>query len=517
MKHFFTRPDWPKFDRSLFQIILVLTGITFALFIYALTYEGSFVFPMETRLVPDIAKVKLFNYISPYGDFSPGINSLINFQKYYAGEFEMPIRAGQLFQISFFLCIVVLSTMVVRISGWLFYIGISLIILFLVYFKIQEFGIMSGYEDYLLYALCALLAGFVFYLHNYHFEKSFKFHFLLSALAWGLLWIIILLFGKGNELLFQLSNFAFPACILISVVFIILIGHEPIHVFFAMISYSSNQFSRARIVNFIILSLLYLGNVGLSYAKTIGKIDWDIIYTPFQLMLLFAIIAGYYGFQKRFDSVKLFESRTVLLIVYSTLSLFTLSFLSFAYFSGHDAIVEIIEDATLYSQLGMGTIFFFYLIVNFGDLLQQKVKAYKVVYRPERFPILTAFIGGIVIMVAMFMRSGMFPYYQSMGIIYSGMADNYLVNGDVKMAQVFYEEASVFAFNNSRTTMNQADIYKKEGNRQGTVLSLKNSIFKNPEPVHFIDLAAQFEQNDKFFDAVFSLQEGISKFPESNS
>lgn len=65
--------------------------------------------------------------------------------------------------------------------------------------------------------------------------------------------------------------------------------------------------------------------------------------------------------------------------------------------------------------------------------------------------------------------------------------------------------------------MNQADIYKKEGNRQGTVLSLKNSIFKNPEPVHFIDLAAQFEQNDKFFDAVFSLQEGISKFPESNS
>ena len=282
MKHFFTRPDWPKFDRSLFQIILVLTGITFALFIYALTYEGSFVFPMETRLVPDIAKVKLFNYISPYGDFSPGINSLINFQKYYAGEFEMPIRAGQLFQISFFLCIVVLSTMVVRISGWLFYIGVSLIILFLVYFKIQEFGIMSGYEDYFLYALCALLAGFVFYLHNYHFEKSFKFHFLLLALAWGLLWIIILLFGQGNELLFQLSNFAFPACIVISVVFIILIGHESMsHVFFAMISYSSNQFSRARIVNFIILSLLYLGNVGLSYAKTIGKIDWDIIYTQF--------------------------------------------------------------------------------------------------------------------------------------------------------------------------------------------------------------------------------------------
>ncbi len=517
MNNFFSRPEWPKFDRTLFQAIIALLGIAFALFIYALLHDGSFVFPLEKNLVPDFSKINLFNYYTPYGDFTPQINSLINFQKYTAGDFEMPIWAGRIFQISFFLCIAILTTMIIRISGWLFYIGLSLILLFLVYFKVQEFGIISDYKDYFLYGAVALIVGCVFYLHNNHFEKSFKFHFLSSFLIWALLWTVILVFGQGNEILFQLSNFAFPACIIISVVFIVLIGHEPIHLFFSMISYSSNQFSRARIINFIILSVLYLGNIGLTYAKNIGQIHWDVFYTPFQLMLVFAMIGGFYGFSKRFDSVKIFESRSVLMIVYATLSLFTLSFMTYAYYAGHDAILEILEDATLYSQLGMGTIFFFYLIVNFGDLLQQKVKAYKVVYRPTRFPIMTAFIGGIVIMVAMFMRSSMFPYYQSMGIIYSGMADNYLVNGDVEMAKVFYEEASVFAFKNSRTTMNQADIYKKEGNRQAAVISLKNSIFKNPEPVHFIDLASQFEANDRYFDAIFSLQEGMNDFPKSTS
>ncbi len=517
MKKFFLRPDWPLFDRLLFQTLLSLSLLAFGFYLFAILHEDSFVFPLSTELIPDIEKLKLFGFLTLFGDFSPEVNSIITFQKYKTDAFVMPLVAGIIFQLIFFITISIITAIIIRLSKWWFFLGLSLIILFLVSMNLQEFGIIADFKDYFLYLCIIFATASVYLLHNNFFEKSFSFHFAASAGIWGIIFLSIILFGNGDHMLFQLSNASLAGSFFIAIVFITLIAHEPVHIFFVMISYSSNQYSRKRMLNFILISILYVGNVALVYMRNINLIDWEILYSPFQILVFFAIITGFYGFPKRFNSYKLFNSGSASVILYMVLVLFCISFMSYAEFSGNDIIIEILEDVTIYSQIGMGTIFFFYLVINFGDILVKNAKAYKVVFKPGRFPIATAFVGGAIIMLAMFMRGNMFPYYQIRGAIYTGMADNYAVNKEMKMAEVFYEEASIFAYANQRSNSNLAEIYKKRGDRQNTVLSLKRAVMKNPIPANYIEMASQFELNDKYFDAVFSLQEGIRKFPESEA
>ena len=90
------------------------------------------------------------------------------------------------------------------------------------------------YEDsFLIICLLAMIGG-IFTLRNFFFEKKFPFHFLFSLTIWSLIWLTILFFGKGNELLLQLGNNAIGAGLIISIVFITFLAHEPIHLFFAM-------------------------------------------------------------------------------------------------------------------------------------------------------------------------------------------------------------------------------------------------------------------------------------------
>jgi hypothetical protein len=515
MKEFFLRRSWPLPERILYYVLFILLIASAIMLVITRNAEGSPVFPMDTSLVPDFVKIRLYSFLTPFGDFSPEVNSIINFQKFVADGFVMPVQSVRIFWVLFFVVSSIITAIIIRLSKWWFFIGLSLIIVFLAYFNIQEFGILGAYDNYFLIACIAFAVGVVFLTHNYLIEKPFAFHFLVSAGLWSVIWGSVLLFGEGQEIVFRLGNMSLMASFLIVVIFLILIGHEPIHVFFTMISYSSNRVSTGRLVNFIILSLLYLGNVALSYFHNIGKLDIELLYTPHELLLIFAILCGFYGFGKRFNSKEVFGSHSAGIILYTALSAFTIGLLVFGHYSGHDAINEIMEDATFYTQLGMGGIFFFYLIINFGDMLRENVKAYKVVYQPKRFTMLTAMGGGLVIILAMFMRSGMFPYYQMRGVSYTAMADNYLVNGDLNLAEVFYEEGAVFAYDNRRSNASLALLYKEQQRMPAYAVSMKKALLRNPIPIHFLDLSESFEKNDKYFDALFQLQAGVRTFPES--
>lgn len=515
MKEYLLRTKWPILPRLIHYIGIITSAFSFCVIVYALFSGNSFIYPFEKELVPDFVKVKLFNYLTPFGDFSPEINSLITFQKYKVTGFFLPIRAGQFLQLPFIICLSVISALIIRAPRWPFYIGLSLLILFLVFFNLQEFGIIATYNDAFLFICIALVAVGIYALRNFFFDSSLTFHLICTFSIWIVIWLVIILFGQGKEILFQLSNFAIPASLIIAILYVYLIGHEPIHLFAIITSYDHKKEGKSKLINFIVLSVLYMLNVAMAYLKTIGRLNIDVVFAPYEFLLLVAILVGFYGTSRRFSSKKLFNAAEAVPLLYITLTAFVLSLMAFAHIGGHDAILEIIEDAVLYSQIGLGTLFFFYIILNFGDIIQKQVKVYKVIFKPSRFPLMTAFIGGTVIMVALLMRSSLFPYYQFQGNMYNGLADNYLVNGDERLAEVFYDEASVFALDNRRSNIALAHIYERRENRMENVLALKRALIKNPNSEVYVELSERFENSKSFFDALFTLQEGIKKFPRS--
>ena len=133
MLNFFLRPDWPKFNRILYFLGIAIFFFAISALLYFHINDRSFVFPMETTIIPDFVKVKLYNFITPFGNFSPEINSLINFQKYRVPEFIMPIAVGEIYAMIFFFTLVFLSAIIIKLPKWGFYIGLSLLAFYLIY------------------------------------------------------------------------------------------------------------------------------------------------------------------------------------------------------------------------------------------------------------------------------------------------------------------------------------------------------------------------------------------------
>ena len=335
--------------------------------------------------------------------------------------------------------------------------------------------------------------------------------FMAISIAFGL--IIYWYSGVTHPFLY-LVGYGVPVALALTVIFILFTGHEIIYGFLVLITRSNTPNSNNSFFHFFAISIIYLGNVLLLFLKNTRRIDWDFYYLDAFWILIAASIIGIWSLRQRgdlFRNIMPVEPHGVI----GYLCLCILSFATIGYFfsTANDPAIEALEDAIVYSQLSLGFVFLLYILFNFRGVLIANLKVYKVVYKPKKMPFFSMRIGGFIGVLGLFLVSNQYPLNQAITAYYNGIGDLHRVDDKPLLAKEYYKLAAVYAQTNHRSNYAIAAMENKSNNSSEALAYFKLSIIKQPTPYAFVNTANLYQQQGSFFKALFTLKDGLEKFP----
>ncbi len=508
--------DWPASEKGLYLVSLGV--LTLAILFFTMAYFNGASLIIEWLHQTGLKTVTILfdHYNVGLYDFPLKVESLAITQSFMPSDLLIHDWPAMILVVILALGFTILITLITTLNRFWYLIGMGLFTGILIFFKLDMLHFFGSYNK------AGLIAALIlFYPASYYFHFSAPgsslvkrlFIFLIAMILFGLfIWI----FADVNHKVLYLVNYGIYIPLALTILFIFIVGHEIISSLLTSISSTGNTKGKNHLFHFIFLSLLYLVNISLVYLRNSRRVDLDIYIIDSFWLLLISAIAGIRGYRNRESSYTgIFPFRPIGALLYLTLA--TISFTTIAYFflMGNDSFVEVIEDAIVFSQLGYSLIFVIYVFANFFQLLHQNIGMAKVMYKPKYMPYFTARLAGFIVVLALFLQTGKIPYYQSIAGYHSGIGDIYYANNDASAAKEYYKLANNFSSTSHRANFALASIAKNEGNVSTTLNYLLNSVKKNPTDYAYAGIADIYSSRNKYFDALFTLQNGIATFPES--
>ncbi|MFN3488045.1 MAG: tetratricopeptide repeat protein, partial [Emticicia sp.] len=187
----------------------------------------------------------------------------------------------------------------------------------------------------------------------------------------------------------------------------------------------------------------------------------------------------------------------------------------YAYATANDPLIESFEDFISYTHVAMGFCFFFYVLINFTQPLQKGLEVHKVIYKPKFYELLLFRMAAAILVFMLISFKNYNNYFQTKAGYYNAIADYYTATEDFQAAETFYKEALHFDIRNHKSNYALASLALKNGDKENTGIFLKNALEKNASPFAYAGLSKVLQEKDMFFDALFTLREGVSKFPQN--
>jgi hypothetical protein len=516
MKLDFFWNSWGKPAKTLYQVLLFALVTSMIVFAFAYALGNNFLIEWE-----------ITNIISP-------VQTL--FDSYYLGLYHFPIYVDnyviqQGFEASE---LQILNWPAILLMAWLaFFFSFMLALItdlprfwFVVAVVLFTAALLVLRLDYLIlfgrYDKSALIIAFLLFypsLYYFHFVNTdvpvFKrlIAYLLATVIFGL---IIFQFSTIESPVLHVANYGIYVPLIITVVFTFMVGHDVIGALLQIVAHGSGKGDSSSSYHFLIIGFAYLVNVTLLVLKNARIIDMNIyLLGPF-LLLVIATVAGIWGFREREINYQgIFAFRPTGAFIFALMAITTFITLSYFFCSGNDFFIEVVEDAVVFSQLGYGSMFIVYFLANFYDLMRKGANVAKILYKPVRMPYFSYRLAGLIIILALFLRFNKTPYYQSIAGFYSGIGDLYLQIEDYASAREYYELSSSFSTTGHRTNYAMATLEKKNGNKADEIRYLRRAVRKNPTPHAFANLAAGSHDKENYFEALFTLKDGLERFPKS--
>lgn len=419
-------------------------------------------------------------------------------------------------------CIVILLTVVTTLPRFWYFVGIALFAVVLVNYKL-ELLLIFGSEKKL-----GLIIALVLFLPASYFFNSIKpaTSFLIRLATFSVLTIIlaliIALFSEVDTPFLYLATYGIANPLIISLIFILIVAHEIIAAFIYLLTSSGTTgtgSNKNAIAHFYIITTIYLANLVLAYLHETRVIDWDFIYVNLFLLLLISAILGIWGFRQREEQYKyLFNFYPFGAIAFIAMAICCFMTLGHFMATFNDPAIEVFRDFIIYSHLGYGAIFVIYITSNFLDPLKRNLQVYKVLYRPTSMPYFTFRLAGLIAFIAFVVKSNWeVPVNQSIAAYYNGVADLHLYNGESSLAETYYEEASIFGYNNHKSHYMLGHLTLRKKDDVKAAVHYKAAIAKNPTPQSFVNLSNIYMEQSRFFDALFALNQGLELSPDNGA
>ncbi len=409
-----------------------------------------------------------------------------------------------------FALVLLLSALSALPRFW-YLVSMGLVIVFLVTFNLEL--LYNVANKYFTTALIVLFVGLSYFFHAFRPDIDIAKRFISFFFLTALIGLVIFFTAKVNHPFFLLASYRTAGAMLLSTAFIFLVAYEIVNGFLII---STSVKSTQSLQNFLLISLIYLVNVLLIFLHNNKIIDWEMIYlSPFLLIVLSSVL-GIWGFKKRTESILdwlNFEKSGA--FIYLSLAIFTIATCALAFATSNDPMIEVMEDAITYTHLAMGLMFLLYVLLNFFPLFKQTFEVHKVVFKPLRLPIWTFRVLAIILIAALLVLKGFFTVQQAFAAHYNALGDYYTAEKDYKFAEIEYKMALVYEYRNHKTNYALASLALLQGDNETAAVYFRKSLAKNPSVFAYEGLSRSFYDGEHFFDAMFTLKEGLQKFPKS--
>ncbi|SEJ82959.1 hypothetical protein SAMN05216327_12258 [Dyadobacter sp. SG02] len=392
--------------------------------------------------------------------------------------------------------------------------GTILFILFLAFARLETLRLF-GAENRLLFLTATVLYGGVsYYFHAFRPDLGISTR-IAGVMGVSLILASLVAFGSASPVpALTAAAYSFPLWLVATMLFLLVSATEIMAGLVWLSTSGQAGKGRSGLVQFIVVSVLYLLLLLLIYLQNTRQIDWNVtLINPFYLALVSGIL-GIWGFRRRADSTQgVIPFRSTGFWLYVGLFIVAASFGGLMAGTANDPVLETLEDTVVQGQLAMGVLFLFYVLVNFYEVFQQKLAVYKVLYKPLRFGLTQTRLFGFAGLVVLFSIQRLLPLNQAIAGYFNGLGDLHSTIEEYTLAEQYYKLALQQEFQNHKSNYALASIALKQGDRNAAAYYFRQALLKNPSPQAYAGLSGILVEESLFFDAVYSLQEGLRRFP----
>ncbi|TLU97852.1 tetratricopeptide repeat protein [Dyadobacter luticola] len=515
MKEFFFWKVWSPSERRMTVGALIL--LFFSILFFAFYVRDPLQNVINWNVVSEMSDISTAVDVLRLGNWQYGVSipSHLVTESFMASVMELDFVAVNLFWVFALAGLTLILTALTTMPRFWYLAGMIGFILFLAFSRMETLGVF-GEGRFLFLLVVILYSAVTYYFHAFRADLG------IAARVGGIAAVSILIalliaFGSKSAVpALAAAAYSFPLWLFLTVIFLLISATE-IMAGLVWLS-SSGSFSKGKsgLVNFIVISVLYLLLLLLIYLKNTRQIDWNLTLISPVFLALASGVLGLWGFRRRADSTgTIIPFRSTGFWLYLGMFLVAAAFTGFIAATANDPVLETLEDVVVQGQLAMSVLFFFYILVNFFPLFQQKLAVYKVLYKPMRFGLTQTRLFGFAGVVILFSVQRLLPVNQAIAGYFNGLGDLHTVTEEFTLAEQYYKLALQQEFQNHKSNYALASLALKQGDRNAAAYYFRRALLKNPSPQAYVGLGGILTQENLFFDAVYSLQEGLQKFPEN--
>ncbi|MEM8895891.1 MAG: hypothetical protein AAGC88_15015, partial [Bacteroidota bacterium] len=514
---FLLKQDWQQPYRTIYLVYLALfivcSAMLFSAFLVGPYNAMEWLVTSETELV----KVPLLNFNVGLFELELLNNNYLVKQYFEGGDIKIDPADHVWFLVFAGVGIALLLAVITYFSTFWFTVSMGLFTVILIALQLDQLQLFgtTGREALIGLAVTYLSVGFFF--QSLKSELSMNVRLIAFLLVNAVIALIIFQFAEVNQPFLHLANFGITGFLVLSLIFIFLIGHEIVFLILYLVTQSKGETGGNNATHFIIFTLVYLANIGLVYARNAAYIDWDILYVHAFILLLISGFVGLWTFERReeaYRSILTFYPYGGLL--YLALGLICLATLRYQMVIANDPLLETFEDAVVFSHIAFGSMFFIYVIANYVNPLIKNLAVHRIVYQDNNFPYATAMLGGLIVVAALYYIANQAPLNQAISGYYNLAGDvNRVENPTV--ARRYYELASDFGYQNHRANYTIGRMHLAQNRVPAAIVNFKTAVAKHPTPHAYINLSNAYREENLYFDALFTMQQAYEDFPEDGA
>ena len=498
---------WGKPFQNLFWLLASLLLVSIASFWYSYYANPAPVITWDQfqQLTTEEIPIKTFSQgifeIPVYGE-----NYLI-YEILGGSELQPNTSASYLFLVVFSISFVLLLSVVSSLRRAWFITGMGIFCLIIMTLRLDALQVFDATNKIFPIFTVLLFCLLSYYFHSIRTDKSLIFRFLSFGGLYGLLLTIASVFSTIQNPLLHVSVNGFMLGVPLSIIFILMVAHEIPAAFITVITQGKR--SAKSLQHFLIITGFYLVNLLIAYGIKIGYINLNIWTIDFYLLFTISATLGIWGFRHRepqYESI-LPAGPTG---TYFILGMASMCFGTISYFmaTANDTILIVLKDLIIYSHLGYGIIFLFYVIANFGSMLTKNLQVYKVLYKPTTMPYFTFRLMGLICTFGflVFDTNWRTPVYQIFASYQNSYGDLYLSEGNLEAAEVYYDKSVLFRNQNHHAHYALAGIQSARLEPGKELEEWKAAGNSFPTPQTIINLSDAYWRRGKNSDALFALE-----------
>ena len=352
--------------------------------------------------------------------------------------------------------------------------------------NLGEIGLFEIHSKWALGIPFIGIATPLFFFHEYRPKTNF----LVRLISIVLISALIVMFGINRSPVFldhfiSHSQFSFAIA---GLLFLLIIAEE--NIFAVLFLATQGKGGKSNHVHVVCLSIIYLANLILYYLNKSGYLPNSFsLFDPFVLLFISCLIA-LWSLKFKAKSLGKYVPGESFFSISIGLGIILLSLLNLAFFQGNDAIYESFHYFILYFHIGFGVFFLLYLILNFIDPLRQGVEVFKIAYKEQHFPYVSARLGGFAVVLGFYFLATQEPYNLLKSGYYANLGNLEETLGNRKLANQYYQHASFLGLNTHHSNYQLAWNYSDEGNEYLTKAYFEKATSRYPSPFAFLNYAS---------------------------